>query len=85
VCIIHYNVQLHLYFSIQALCDVPCLCAAEAQGFCMHCNRRKSVITYRWLRDDIKYNMVGPRGSAVERQSLASILLPPCAQPVADV
>jgi len=27
---------------------------------------------------------VGPRGSAVERQSLASILSPSCARPVAD-
>ena len=26
----------------------------------------------------------GPRGSAVERQSLASVLSPSCAQPVAD-
>ena len=28
--------------------------------------------------------LVGPRGSAVERQSLASILSPSCARPVAD-
>ena len=28
--------------------------------------------------------MVGPRGSAVERQSLASVLSPSCARPVAD-
>ena len=27
---------------------------------------------------------VGPRGSAGERQSLASVLLPSCARPVAD-
>ena len=27
---------------------------------------------------------VGPHGSAVERQSLATILSPSCAQPVAD-
>jgi len=27
---------------------------------------------------------VGPRGSAVERQSLASVLSPSCARPVAD-
>jgi len=29
-------------------------------------------------------SVLGPRGSAVERQSLASILLPSCARPVAD-
>jgi len=29
-------------------------------------------------------HMVGPRGSAVERQSLASVLSPSCARPVAD-
>ena len=29
-------------------------------------------------------DVVGPRGSAVERQSLASILSPSCARPVAD-
>ena len=28
--------------------------------------------------------LVGPRGSAVERQSLASVLSPSCARPVAD-
>jgi len=28
--------------------------------------------------------LVGPRGSAVERQSLASVLLPSCTRPVAD-
>ena len=28
--------------------------------------------------------LVGPRGSAIERQSLASVLSPSCARPVAD-
>ena len=32
---------------------------------------------------DLIYTMVGPRGSAVERQSLASLLSLSCAQPVA--
>jgi len=30
------------------------------------------------------YELVGSRGSAVERQSLASVLSPSCARPVAD-
>jgi len=29
--------------------------------------------------------MIGPHGSAVERHSLASVLSPSCARPVADV
>jgi len=32
----------------------------------------------------ISSQLVGPRGSAVERQSLASVLSPSCARPVAD-
>jgi len=33
---------------------------------------------------DLRTNAVGQRGSAVERQSLASVLSPSCARPVAD-
>ena len=37
------------------------------------------IVTYICL-----YLLVGPRGSVVKRQSLASVLSPSCAQPVAD-
>jgi len=34
--------------------------------------------------DDAGMMQVGPRGSAVERQSAASVLSPSCGRPVAD-
>jgi len=44
------------------------------QSCFVHVNQALEILTY----------LVGPRGSAVERQSLASVLSPSCARPVAD-
>jgi len=44
---------------------------------------RVSASTHEYSRV-LEYSLVGLRGSAVERQSLASVLLPSCARPVGD-
>ena len=42
-------------------------------------------MTVAGVRNDLaEMTYVGPRGSAVERQSLANDLSPSCARPVAD-
>jgi len=43
---------------------------------------KRSAITYK--TGGFLNSSVGPCGSEVERQSLASVLSPSCAQPVAD-
>ena len=43
---------------------------------------KKALLTAKRISASISSN--GPRGSAIERQSLASVLSPSCARPVAD-
>jgi len=49
-----------------------------------HCHHSSFITSYKNLPRDARVIVENMRGSMVERQSLASVLLPSCARPVAD-